>query len=251
MDSSPAPAGTFADGAAAPLPALDAYGPSDELAAAYERDGAVLVRGLFSPDDLARIREELAAHMTRTVPHLTRDVHFEADGKTVRVANELQRYAPFFADLLASPRQTDLVESVTGWRPQPFYAEYFAKQPHGSVAQPHQDSAFEHVEPRQYVHVWVALDDITPDMGPLRLWLGSNRFGVFPHDRRDFGKFQHLSPETVAGFDFPVVEGIAEAGDLFLLDTALVHASTPNTSSRPRPSLALAYRGVGSVHHDS
>ncbi|MGW5460117.1 hypothetical protein [Streptomyces sp. NPDC003996] len=35
-------------------------------------------------------------HVDAVVPTLDRDVHLEADGTAVRVANELQRYSPYF-----------------------------------------------------------------------------------------------------------------------------------------------------------
>ncbi|MEV8510695.1 phytanoyl-CoA dioxygenase family protein [Dactylosporangium sp. NPDC051484] len=232
------------------LPQLRAFSPDApvaELAAEYARTGAIRIGGLFTADRIARIRAELDVHMTQVVPTLTRDVHYEADG-SVRVANELQRYSGYFEEVLGDPAMLRLVADVTGWKPVPFYAEYFVKRPLGSVANPHQDSAFEHLEPHQYLHAWIALDDITADMGPLRLWLGSNRHGVFPHDERDFGGFKFISREVVAGFGFDVATGVAAAGDAFLLDTALVHASTRNVSDRPRPSLALAYRGANAVH---
>jgi hypothetical protein len=230
------------------LPALSRDAPVTELAAAYARSGAIRIGHLIDADRIARIRAELATHLAETVPTLDRDVHFEADGRTVRVANELQRYSEYFAQVLGDPAMLALVAGVTGWEPVPFYAEYFVKQPGGAVANPHQDSAFEHLDPHQYVHVWIALDDITPQMGPLRLWLGSNRHGVFPHEQRDFGGFKFIPPPVVAGFDFDVAEGVARAGDAFLLDTALVHGSTRNVADRARPSLALAYRGATATH---
>ncbi|WP_030643963.1 MULTISPECIES: phytanoyl-CoA dioxygenase family protein [Streptomyces] len=230
------------------IPGLSVVHAGTEREAAarqFADQGIVRLTDIFDETGLRRIQEEVAEHIRTEVPRLDRDVYRDPDGTTVRVVNNLQRYRPYFARLLSDDALLDLVESITGWTPLPFYAEYFAKVPGGAVANPHQERAFEYVDPPQYIHLWIALEDITPDQGPLRFWLGSHKQGVLPHTERDFSGMQYIPDDVLEQHGFPVRAGVGSAGDTFVLDSGTIHASSLNTGSRPRPSLVLAYRGAG------
>lgn len=218
----------------------------DACRARFREDGAVKISGLVDAHAVESLRAAYRSHADTLIPVLQEDVHYEADGSSVRVANELQKYHPVFKDALEDAKMMDFVERVTGWEPRPMYAEYFPKEPFGMVANPHQDTAFEVVHPQQYVHVWIALTRISDDMGPLSLWLGSQSGPPLPHLSTDPSGFQYIEDSYLPSL--PRVEGVMEAGDAILFDTGCIHASGVNTSAASRASLVLAYRGADTFH---
>jgi ectoine hydroxylase len=87
------------------------------------------------------------------------------------------------------------------------------------------------------VSLAVLLDDCTPEAGAMRFWPGSHRTTPRPVDT------PHQGP-VITDADAPESAAItpeARAGSVLLWDAALIHASAPNTSGRPRRLLVFGY----------
>jgi ectoine hydroxylase-related dioxygenase (phytanoyl-CoA dioxygenase family) len=117
---------------------------------------------------------------------------------------------------------------------------------------PHQDFPF--VVPRNAAHLaasWIALEDVSPDAGPLAYWPGSHRIRKF-----DFGNGLYMTPASPLredSFQRHLYEEIdrlglrrevfvAEKGDVFIWHSALIHeGTTMNNRALTRSSLVTHY----------
>jgi hypothetical protein len=94
--------------------------------------------------------------------------------------------------------------------------------------------------------IWVALEDILPESGPVRLLAGSHRWpeGTFTGDAldRDLGAREGAWRARLSEAEravLSVVDVILPAGGVAVFDGNLLHCSGPNTGSNPRRGVAI------------
>ncbi len=146
------------------------------------------------------------------------------------------------ADLIGSaPRLMEnklmykqVVDVAAGWAGLPVLGEEVCK---------HTDAAY--FSARGYPRVLtvaVCLDPCTERAGALRVWPGSHRRTINMVATDNQGP---VVPDAEAPDDAAVTL-LAAPGSVLAWDSALVHASGPNTSGRPRRLLVLGYAPGGS-----
>lgn len=109
------------------------------------------------------------------------------------------RISDAVADIARAPRVLEVLEALYGRRPFPFQTLNFER---GTQQRAHSDTIHFHCVPERFmVGVWVALEDIHPDAGPLVIHPGSHRLPVFdPHDLGiDTGWDRHDEYEDAIG----------------------------------------------------
>jgi hypothetical protein len=153
-----------------------------------------------------------------------------ADG-TRTVAADLLRAAPQVIDNKFMYKQ--ILDVNAAWAELPILAEEVCK---------HTDAAYYAGRGFQrVVTIAVCLDPCTERSGALRVWPGShNRPVAMVHTDRQ--------GPVVADNDAPDSEAvplIATPGTVLAWDSALIHASGPNTSGNPRRLLVLGYAAPG------
>lgn len=152
--------------------------------------------------------------------------------------------------LFRSRRLRGLVSRLLGRPAKPFAAINFMA---GSGQHLHQDMAVFHVYPHDWlVGAWIACEDIRPESGPLVLYPGSHRIGMFP-GFTDYPQtnLRTATPETWAAYErwvddaaarHPRHEFLARKGDVLLWHGMLVHGGAPVTvPGTSRKSLVLHY----------
>ena len=99
-------------------------------------------------------------------------------------------------------------------------------------------------EGSQLFTAWIALSDVTPDSGPMRLIRGSHKWGL--SESSDFYgqdnaalKANFSVPE---GEDWDAVAALLPPGGVSFHDNYTIHGSEINLSDRPRRSLAVHMR---------
>lgn len=210
-----------------------------EVAAALERDGYAVVPELVPRSLVDRVRRSLEPHLGAP----------DAPG---RLTNAWMALPPV-AELAALPAVTELLEPVLGGRAVPFQTLDFRL---GTQQRPHADTIhFDTVPTGGVCGVWVALEDVGADQGPLVVHPGSHRlapldpssFGRTPEDF-DVGEYEDrmeamLAEAGLPGRTLPVV-----AGDAVVWAAGLVHGGAAVT--RPgstRWSQVTHYAREGSV----
>jgi ectoine hydroxylase-related dioxygenase (phytanoyl-CoA dioxygenase family) len=219
----------------------------------YHEDGFLIVEGLFSREEVAEMAEaaerlravgrEIAAGLPaedgggeRKIEHAGSQFVFGgADGsrKLLRVV-WAGGCEPAFLDCGRDPRLTSIVGQLLGSsRGVHLLNQLHAKYPHdGLEFEPHQDSEHRRYGTPEwrdvnghgsYVQTVVAIDDSTPENGPLVFYPGSCRQG-------------HLDPALVRSRyqDLPGVPALLAAGSAAFFGPYVVHRSAENRSDAPR-----------------
>ena len=144
-------------------------------------------------------------------------------------------------DLATNPTILDHVEDLIGPDIVCWTSHYFCKLPGDSRKVPfHQDAAYWPLRPARTVTVWLAIDDVTPESGPMQFVPGSHLHGRFEWHKRTENVVLNLE---VNGHDSieHVHPLLLKAGQFSLHTDMLVHGSAPNQSTQRRCGLTLRY----------
>ena len=216
----------------------------ESLSTAYASDGVVLVAQLFTPAELAAIREALQRYAEEIVPGLPpNDVVFEADGASVRNCWRMDVHDPWFADLARKESILALVASLVGGEPVLMAVESFNKPARvGSAVPPHQDNAYFCLTPPDALTVWIAIDAVTEANGPISYLKGSHLDGARPHIKSG------VAGNSMGLADCPDKTGaytvLLSPGDALIHHSNTIHFSAPNTSEYARRGLLMVFRGA-------
>lgn len=147
------------------------------------------------------------------------------------------------------------VADLTGWKGIRLAQDQVWAKPPG--AQPltfHRDTPYFMFQPADVVTVWVALDDMDSELGPLEYVKGSHRWGdgrvgsSNQFFQSDGGQNLLRSAAEREGIDAPEIVSVAglQAGGISIHDGRTWHGSGKNTSrTKPRRGLGLHF-----VPHD-
>ena len=158
--------------------------------------------------------------------------------------NGWHQYCAGVYDLVIEPRILDLVEDLLGPNLICNMTHYFCKMP-GEAKQVawHQDASYWPLTPSKVVTVWLAIDDVDDENGPMTVIPGSHRHGQIPFaelDDRDVNVLGQSVPNPLDWGDEPV-PFIMKSGRVSLHSDLLLHGSVPNRSQRRRCGLTLRY----------
>jgi ectoine hydroxylase-related dioxygenase (phytanoyl-CoA dioxygenase family) len=156
--------------------------------------------------------------------------------------------------LYHAPRLRTLVGRLLGRRARPIAAINFMV---GSQQKLHQDMAVFHIYPHNHlIGAWIACEDVNPESGPLVLYQGSHRTGMFP-GFTDYPQtnLRTADEETAAGYQawvdaaatrYERHEFRARKGQVLLWHGMLIHGGAPIIRrGSSRKSLVLHYSTRG------
>ena len=219
----------------------------------FDRDGFLVIEGLFRRDEAARLRARLPALFAEDTPANIRE---KASGE-VRTAMGLHERDALYADLVRDPR---LVEPAVQLSGEPVYVQQVKVNVKsafsGEVWQWHYDFATHHgedgvPEPRA-LNLHVFLDEVTEFNGPLYFIPGSHRRGPAPATLDTVTTSYPLwvvAPERVAELvrQGGIVSATGPAGTALIFGDCLVHASPNNMSPWDRPIFSVIYNPVSNA----
>jgi hypothetical protein len=169
-------------------------------------------------------------------------------------ASVLLTYDLGFLNYARDPSILDMVAQLIGPDICLWNMSFFAKPALNGKETPwHQDGQYWPIVPLATCTVWIAIDDCTPENGPLRYIPGSHK------THRLMGHVQDNSPEYTLNqklnadeYDEAVAEDlIIEAGQMALHDVYIAHGSAPNRSPRPRRGMTMRMMPTTSVYDRS
>lgn len=219
---------------------------SDEHRAIFERDGAVCVRGLISPDWIGWLRD----HVQHVLDHANgnpgaRNIAAEA-GKTGRFHNEssLWRNWPGFADFIRQSPIAPAAADLTGSRGIRLYNDHLlVKEPGTDAPTPwHQDGAYFRMQGSQMLSVWIGLDPVGEATGAMSFVRGSHAWnkmfrpvafasGADRESEAFDGSMPDIDSDREA-YDLVCYE--MEPGDVTFHHALTIHGSGGNKSSSQR-----------------
>jgi ectoine hydroxylase-related dioxygenase (phytanoyl-CoA dioxygenase family) len=212
----------------------------------YQRDGVVRIREFFPAETVREIRHELDRYMRDDLVTKPADARtLEPDGQTVRNLWRLEQHNAFFRELAERKEITSLVGNLVGGVPVLSGVETFNKPARvGSGVPYHQDNAYFCRTPSDMLTVWVAIDPVRVENGPVYFIKGSHKNGLLPS--RPSG----VTGNSVGLVDSPTVPlseqfcALLEPGDATIHHCETIHHSQPNHTDQPRLGLLFVYRGV-------
>ena len=211
--------------------------------AEYEREGFVIVRGVFSPREIAdaladgeRVEREFA-HLKDTKNRrcrwqdnaFTGECQFDAFDPIIDLS-------PACASLARDPRMLDLIGELYGEPACLFKDKLIYKHPGAKGYGLHQDWVAWERFPRSFNSVLVPLDPADEANGCTIVYPGYHRDGpLTPAD----GNYRGLPSETVD--ESRAVPLVLKPGDVAVFGGYTPHRSNANLADRPRRQLYFSY----------
>ena len=212
----------------------------------YERDGVVRVPRLFNREQVDILRAEIERYIREDLQEKPLDARtLEPDGVTVRNLWRMEQHHPEFCRMVESEEIVALAGQLVHGEPLLMAVETFNKPARvGSGVPYHQDNAYFCQAPPDMLTIWIAMDPVTLENGPVYYVRGSHKEGMLPT------KPSGVKGNSIGLADAPSVPvseqfcGLLEPGDALIHQCQTIHHSAPNTSEHPRLGLLLVYRGT-------
>jgi ectoine hydroxylase-related dioxygenase (phytanoyl-CoA dioxygenase family) len=219
---------------------------SDDEIQRYERDGLVIVRGLFDTKEIALLRgamERDPAIRDHVIDRL------DGDGRATRIALWNRAGDSVYGLAARCRRVVDTAERLIGGEVYHFQSKLTAKDPQiGGAWEWHQDYGYWYhngcLFPRM-ASVMVALDRTTRENGCLQLVRRSHLMGRIDHVPMTSGQNEadpKRMTEILARLD--VVYAELEPGDAVWFHCNTLHRSDANRSDKRRWTLLYCYNAV-------
>ena len=218
--------------------------------ATFRKDGVTVLRGVLTPDWVARLAQGVAENMEHPGPY----------GK-----NHAEGTAPYFGDYCNFPRISvfrDVAESgplgavaaaLMGTRKVQLFHEHVLVKEAGSGAPTpwHQDQPYYALDGNDTVSLWVPLDPVLAQVCP-KFLAGSQADGKLYVPKR-FKTNQAMEGDTSQYTPFDGVDEEAEAarlrfwalapGDAVAFNFKTLHNAPPNTSANRRRAISFRFFG--------
>ena len=213
---------------------------TSEQLADYERDGFLIVRGLFSPDEAETLRERFM-EIHREAQNESSPLRAHYQPKTLEQAGgDILQHFPrimmphrFDADskkVLLNERIAGVLRALMGEEPLAAQSMLYFKPPGARGQAFHQDDFYLRTAPVHCMAAWIALDDCDAENGTLFVAPGSHELPVLCPHAADLTK-SFSTEEVDLPADVEPVEVLLAPGDVLFFNGAVIHGSTPNTST--------------------
>lgn len=218
--------------------------------AAYRRDGAVCLRGLFGPGSIEALAAGVARNRAEPGPMA---MHYTDPGRPGAYFGDYcnwRRIAEFRDFVYGSPAAAAAAALMDSRTVQFFHEHVLVKDAGTAEETPwHHDQPYYVVDGHQVVSLWVPLDPVDKDVCP-RFVAGSHRWGKLFYPKR----FKDGADYDYAGAGFEPVPDIdaanhtlrawtLEPGDAIAFHFLTVHDAPANRLDRPRRAISFRWLG--------
>lgn len=224
----------------------------------YKENGYLLVKGVFSKEEVEEMREGVEGVIKRAAQAKS-DVNSAWQGDFLP-AEELKKlvlkgfhdvhyHDAAFTRAVVHPNMRAVLTQIIGPNVQLHHSKMLVKPPENGAAFPmHQDYPYFPHEMHTMLAASVHLDDADEENGCLRVIPGSHKVGTLPH----VGTY-YLNHK-----EYPIKDGLpcpAQAGDVLFFNYLTIHGSDANRSARTRRNVLFQYKDpsdfpTANVHFD-
>jgi len=217
---------------------------TDEQIEIFKRDGYLVAKAAFGPDEMATIdawtRELLALPEESGKHWVFHEKSLIGDGADLvgRIENIAPHHAGFeeLSTVLKAP-----VSQLLGEDAALFKEKVNFKMPGGDGFKPHQDSqAGWDAYADFFISALVSIDQSTLENGCLKMCAGHHKRGLFK-------SWEPLTDEDMAGMEF--VDLPTQPGDVAFFDCYAPHASEPNMTDQTRRIYYATYNRLSDGEH--
>jgi 2-aminoethylphosphonate dioxygenase len=210
--------------------------------AEYQRDGHVILRGLFGPEEVRSWREECdrlwsSVPVDRSNPRVQWRGHMDGGEIADRIDPVLD-ISPVYDALARDARLTEAAGRLLDGTATPFKAKLITKRPGTLGYGMHQDYPYWELlglPAADYVNALVAFDPFDGENGSTELFTGLHRV----HLPAPTGSPLDTDESLIQGH--PSVVLTLAAGDVVLFHSLTPHRSGPNRGAHSRRGLFLTY----------
>ncbi len=204
---------------------------SAEQVRAYQQQGYLIFKGLFSPQQVAELRKlfDDIAQGPAIAGHFEPKADASADDPLTRYPRVMHphRFNAFAKQMMLHPSVQIALRQLLGDEPVACQSMYYFKPPGARGQALHQDNFYLQVEPQTCIAAWTAIDPATPDNG-----------GMYIVPKTD--KLEILCPEIADTKDsftthlvnvpkgLKAVPAIMDPGDTLFFNGSVIHGSGPN-----------------------
>jgi ectoine hydroxylase-related dioxygenase (phytanoyl-CoA dioxygenase family) len=230
------------------------YALSAEEQAFYEREGYLIVRGLFDPAELRELRDFFDGLAAKGEPIAN---HWWPSEEDPSKPNPLAKYPRvmmphrFHAkskEVLLDPRVRDILRTLLHDEPLAAQTMFYFKPPQARGQALHQDNFYLKVQPYSCIAAWLAIDPSTPENGGLYVVPGTHKLDVLCPEPANSAESFTTHLVRPPGGQQPV-PAILEPGDMLFFNGSVIHGSTPNNSKTQwRRSFISHYTPAAASH---
>ncbi|MBB6729914.1 phytanoyl-CoA dioxygenase family protein [Cohnella zeiphila] len=224
---------------------------TQEQKSKFDTEGYVIVKGLFSEEDLAAIDRAFDDIGNRTVPG-----HFEPDLNPA-TSDPLKRYPrvmhPHRFDetsmkYLLHPPVMDVLADLYGEEALAAQSMFYYKPPGSRGQALHQDNFYLKVEPGNCIAAWTAIDPADEENGGLLVVPKTNDYDIVCPDVAD-AKESFTAHYVKPPKEEKAVPAVMDRGDVLFFNGNLIHGSYRNkTKDRFRRAFICHYANESATH---
>ncbi len=214
----------------------------------YREKGWIVPDWEIPQELIAEMRQEYDELLARN-PHVESDIILaphQTNGGSMGVIGS-EKFLEFATqpELMAIARQL-IGEDIILWG-----TTLFGKPPHNGKETPwHQDGEYYPIRPLETLTIWIPLDDVTPENGPMKFIPGSHKaHKLFSHSWKD-GNDKTINLVTDAEhFDESTAEPlILRAGQVSFHDVYMIHGSSANRTDKRRAAFIVRLMPATSLY---
>jgi len=222
---------------------------TDDDVNTYERDGVVLIKGLFCAEQIEQLRRGVAQNMAQPGQFAAENTGDDDTGRFFDDYCNWSRIAEFEALIRTSAVADVAAALMRSTRVQLFHDHVLVKEPGTSKATPwHQDSPYYLVEAQQCVSLWCPLDPVSD--ATLRCVAGSHRWDKpvqptrwlsqenFYEDEDSYQAVPDPDSDNMQVREWPM-----QPGDAVAFHFATLHGARGNQSDTQRRAFSLRLVG--------
>ena len=219
---------------------------TSEDVAAYQRDGSVIIKDVFSLGEVAAMIS--AVEKGDRVAETTRD-RDDGGGRLTRLAIWHELGEDLWSAVSTSPRIVNNVRILLGEEAAFFHGKVIFKEAGtGGAWQWHQDYGYWYNQGFAYPHMisaFIALDEATVENGCLQVLRGSHRLGRLDHGQ--VGDQTGTDTDRIAAIEplFDLAHCEMSPGSVLFFHCNLLHTSAQNSSDRDRRAFIICYNALG------
>lgn len=218
---------------------------SDDLVAAFARDGAVCVRGLFSAADLALLEQGIEENLARPSANALVASRDDDPGRFFEDFCNWQRIAAYRRFLETSPVAAAAARLMRAGQVRFYHDHLLVKETNTRQKTPwHQDQPYYNVDGRMNCSLWLPVDPV-PREASLEFIAGSHDQGwLMPRSFRDNqakwfpeGTLKELPDIEGDRAAFPILGWALQPGDAIFFHMLALHGAAGSTGRRRVMSL--------------
>jgi ectoine hydroxylase-related dioxygenase (phytanoyl-CoA dioxygenase family) len=229
---------------------------TDDAVAAYQRDGAVCLRGLLSSEEVALLREGIDHNLAAPSPRAIVASHADDPGRFVEDFCNWQYNRAYRRVIFESPLAVAAARLMRSRTARLYHDHMLTKEPGTQQRTPwHQDQPYYNVEGHDNVSFWIAVDPVRRH-STLEFVAGSHRGPwLMPRTFMDQqakwfpeGSLADLPDVEAQRAELPILGWAVEPGDVVCFHMLALHAAGPVDADRRRRVFSVRFLGDDMRH---